>query len=166
MKSMKSVYLAVLGLCIASGAHAASVGSTIDISTTVVAACSVSTSPVDFGDYDTVTPLYANGSIDVTCTDGAPYNIALDGGANFDAPTNSRYLSDGGANSMQYAVYANAALTTTWGDTDFANTNPWPSLSDTGNGAVQPHTVYGELYHGQDVPLGSYSDVLTVTVYY
>jgi spore coat protein U-like protein len=167
MKSMKVLFLSVLGLCISGGAHSGSVGTTLDVTVTVSAACSVSTSlPVAFSSYDQTATVGASGLVDVTCTNFAPYNIALDGGANYTA--SQRNMSDAttGTFDLGYTLYADPAGTVTWGDSDFAATNPWPSVADVGDGTAQSHVVYGQLPAGQDVPIDSYSDVVNVTVHY
>jgi spore coat protein U-like protein len=163
------VFSALLGLGIFGGAYAGSVGTTIDVSVNVIAACSVTTSsPFVIPDYDGSTDIGGPlGTIDVTCSAGVPYNVALDGGQNYVAGSASgRFLSDGLGNFLPYGLMTEADPAVFWGDSDFAATTEWPSVAFVGTGVLQSHTVPGGVGAGNDVPFGTYSDVVTVTVHY
>lgn len=162
------VFSTLLGLCIFGGAYAGSVGTTIDVSVSVIPACSVSTSsPFVIPDYDGTADVGGPlGTIDVTCSAGVPYNIALDGGENYAAGTpTGRFLSDG-INLLPYGLMTEADPTVFWGDLDFAATTEWPSVAATGTGALQTHTVPGGVGAGNDVPVGVYTDLVIVTIHY
>ena len=163
------VFSTILGLCIFSSAHAGSVGATIDVSVNVVAACTVSTSsPFVIPDYDGSADVGGPiGTIDVTCSTGVSYNIALDGGQNYVLGSPSgRFLSDGVGNLLPYGLMTEADPTVFWGDSDFGATTEWPSVAAVGTGVLQTHTVPGGVGAGNDVPVGLYSDVVIVTVHY
>jgi spore coat protein U-like protein len=59
---------------------------------------------------------------------------------------------------VPYALYRNSARTQNWGSTIGSDTQ-----AGTGNGAVQPLVVYGQVA-STNYPAGSYSDVVTATV--
>ncbi len=123
----------------------------------------MTTSSVNFGNV-TGGSATANGDVSVTCSENVAYHITLDAGLNYAA--GARNLSDGGAGRFGYALYKDPALTSEWGDSDYANTfTGGSSLADTGNGALQAHTVYGRLLPGTGTP-GLYTDTVTVTVVY
>ena len=167
MKTMKLFCLFVLALCISSGVQAGSASSTLNVTTTAIAACSVTTSPVAFGDYDTVTAVNASGQINVTCSESASYFVALDQGANF-TTTTRRMQNTAAAEYLEYSLWKEVTLTTEWGDSDQANTfPPGSSVSGTGTGVEQSLIVYGFLMNDQAVSIGdSYADIVTVTVHY
>jgi spore coat protein U-like protein len=170
---MKKIVLAVtlmllLGVMVCGAAYAATATGTVNVSATVLQMCSVSTTAVNFGNYDGSQYEYlANGDITVTCLQGIPYHIALDAGENY---FSTRHISNGQGRYLQYQLYRDSSHYTQWGDADYANTFPYgSSFTDTGNGATQPHTVYGAMPNAQGtapIPVGTYTDVVNVTVYY
>jgi spore coat protein U-like protein len=68
-------------------------------------------------------------------------------------------MSDGSGHSLNYALYSDSARTLNWGETDGTDT-----VDSTGTGANQSFTVYGRVAASQNVPQGSYSDTITITV--
>jgi spore coat protein U-like protein len=166
-KLIIALFVMALGVTLGGYAYAATATSTLDVSATVITTCSVATTPIAFPDYDGSAPVYANGDVTVTCTTGAPYNIAIDAGLTYN--NSLRHVYDSvSLTQMKYYLYQDAGLLTEWGDSDQANTYlAGASLADTGSGLAQPHTVYGQLGPtGSQKPAGAYSDVVNVTVYY
>jgi spore coat protein U-like protein len=164
-KLIISLFIMALGISLSGAAYGGTETATLDVSVNKVVACTVSTTAVNFGDTDGTTMLYADGDVTVNCTPGAPYNIALDAGQNYDTAL-GRILSYG-VNTISYGLTQDPGYQTQWGDSDFANTfDEGSSLADTGDGTDQPHTVYGYVGTGNNVPAGTYTDVVTVTVYY
>jgi len=164
---MKQHLLAVTALTsflgFSLGASAATQTATLDVSVDVGGACSVSTTGIAFS-YDSNVNTTANGDVTVTCTTGTPYNIALDAGLHYSG--GYRHVSDG-TNTLQYVLGKDVSIGFEWGDSDYDNTYAFgSSLPDTGTGVAQPHTVYGLLYETPSAPTGTYTDVVTVTVYY
>lgn len=165
---MKRLFLSVAAaaatLCFASGAEAATAVTSLNVSLTAVTACSIATTPVNFGSGTGISDTQANGDITVTCSQNVPYNIALDGGYFYDG--GSRNLSNG-TTTRRYYLFRDSGLTAEWGDIDFTGNYPFgPSLTDMGNGMAQPHTVYGLTQGGTPLPAGYYYDYVTVTVHY
>lgn len=148
----------VSGVALAQG----STTGNLSVTSTVVDNCEISsTSAVAFGNYD---PAVANassnkdgtGTITLTCTQGAVAVIALDDGANADV--GQRRMTDG-TDHLQYNLYQDSARTTVWGDgADAKTADPAPSTDPVA------HTVYGRVPGGQDVPAGSYTDTVGITV--
>lgn len=121
--------------------------------------CSVTTTPIAFGIYDvfSTVPLASTGSVTVRCFFSPGAKVGLGKGSN--APTNlPRQLASGG-NRLDYNLYIDAAHTAVWGD-------PTPNHVDTGLLLWWPVTltVYGQIPAGQDVPAGTYTDTVTVTI--
>jgi spore coat protein U-like protein len=149
-----------------------------------IESCSVSADALNFGAYaspngvaiDTVhstitvtcspTPLLGLLGIIVGCQNDT-YSVQLStGNAGTYAP---RSLSSGGA-MLSYNLYTDAGRTLVWGDGIGATQTVTGNLSGVllALGACPPtpiqHPVYGRIPGSQNVPAGSYSDTITVTV--
>jgi spore coat protein U-like protein len=163
----------VLGGVTAMNAMAGSTTQTLSVSATVIANCSFTTNAVNFGSYDPVqanatTALTGTGSLLVTCTSGDSVTIDLDQGGNgtgtLTAPV--RNMSSAG-NMLAYSLFwpsaagaGGTATSTLWG------TGGGTSFAYTATGAQQTINVFGSVAGGQNVPAGSYSDTVNVTVNY
>jgi spore coat protein U-like protein len=144
-------------------AAAAQTTTTFTVTATVLASCQVAASDLDFGNYAPTSgaDTTADTAIDVTCTNGTHYTIALDGGSVAQDVT-ARAMSDGNSHSLSYGLYTSAGFTTAWGD----GTGSTITVSGTGDGTAQSTTVFGRLPAGQYVPAATYTDHITVTVTY
>lgn len=145
-----------------SVAQAQADSDTIAVSATVISSCNVDASDLPFGDYDPVSagPLDAATTVDVTCTSGTSYVVALDEGLGAGATVAVRRMT-GGADVLQYSLYRNAGRTNVWGETAGIDT-----VAGTGTGLAQTLNVYGRAPANQTAPAGSFSDTVTVTVTY
>lgn len=151
--------LAALGMVSAQAQDTA----TFDVTITLENSCELTTAPTDmaFGTVGLLNTDYtATSVVSVTCTDQAPYTLALDGGQNSD--TIRRMVFDT-ANYVSYDLYSDSGYNTLWGDgTIFGN-----AVTGTGNGQEQKVTVYGRVEAADNAttpPAGSYSDTVTVEV--
>ena len=138
------------------------VSTTLDVSATILAVCTVSTTPINFVDYDPLSPNpnYAEGSVDVTCSLNHPYNIALDMGLHPDGSGLYRGLWDG-QTSIRYLIYQDSNHSDFWGPDSF------DLLSSTGTGVLQSHIAYGAIPAGESPASNNlHTDVVNVTVYY
>lgn len=149
----------MVGLIASSALNAATVSTPLSVTLSVGAgSCSVLAAPVAFVDTGTF-PIYADGSVTVTCSNGSNYSIGLDGGLHYDGV--GRWVDDGNGNSVQYLLFQDASYLTLWGD----GVNNGPVLNDVGNGASQTHPVYGAI-PGGNFGAGPYSDAVNVSVNY
>jgi spore coat protein U-like protein len=156
--------IAAAGLCVATPAFAATVGSTLNTNATVTANCTVSTSPLAFGNVDSTSAsdVDATGGLSITCTNGSGWTASAGVGGGPLASYGNRKMTSG-ANVLNYNIYTTAARATVWGD----GTGTTGTISGTGSGSAQAVTVYGRVAGGQNsVPIGSYADVVAVTVTY
>jgi spore coat protein U-like protein len=153
----------LLPLCLGLPAQGATISTTFTVKATVLASCQVTAADLDFGNYaaGTGSDTTANSTINVTCTNGTSYTIALDGGS-VAHDVSARQMSDGNSHTLSYGLYTTAAFTTAWGD----GSGSTATVSGTGDGTAQPSTVFGQLPAGQYVPAGPYTDQITVTVTY
>jgi spore coat protein U-like protein len=133
---------------------------TFQVTANVVAACSVSASTLGFGAYDPAagSPNDSGTALQVTCTTGAAYTIGLNAGTGTGATVAARKMTLS-SNTLDYSLYQDSGRTTVWGNTPGTDT-----VASTGNGAQQSFGVYGRISAAQNVPAGSYSDTITVTV--
>jgi len=147
----------------ASNARAATTTTTFPVTATVLKACAVNANPLAFGTYDptAATPLDATTTLSVLCTVGTSFTVGLNAGTATGATVTSRKMTSG-ANTLNYALFQEAARTNNWGNTPGTDTPPAitaPVLAST-------LTVYGRIAAGQNVPAGAYTDTVTVTVNY
>ncbi len=151
---------ATMGSCATIGSsHGTSAPFTA--SATNVTTCSVSASSVNFGSTGVLqSALDATGSIGVTCTNSAPYTVALDGGTTGAADPVQRKMSKA-SEQIAYGLYQNLAHTQPWGDSVGSNT-----ASGTGSGLLQTLTVYGRVPAQATPSPGTYSDTVVVTLSY
>jgi spore coat protein U-like protein len=148
-------------------AHAGTATGTFTVTATVVNSCVLnSAGNLGFGNYDPTSATNTTGSssISVNCTKGDAYTIALNYGANGGSATN-RIMSDGAGDSLNYNLYTDSGYTLVWNSTCGAGTNcDGGTGAGPGAGNAQTYTVYGQIPAGQNVPAGSYSDTITLTV--
>lgn len=129
--------------------------------------CTVSASGVAFGNYDPLDNANSDntGSVSVTCTGSATatYTIAASAGT-------GTYLARkmvSGSQVLSYNVYIDNTRMTIWGDGSSGTSSISGSITATSGGATQTSTVYGRIPSGQQAAsVGSYNDILTVTVTY
>jgi spore coat protein U-like protein len=145
---------------------------TFTVSATVLKACTVSASNINFGNY---TPgggaLTGNSTISVKCTKTTPYTVALNAGSTTGGSYAQRLMAYG-AETLQYNLYTVAGFTTVFGD----GTLGTGTGSGTGAGlgaASQTYTAYGRLVDSTanqnaapNAAATTYSDTVTVTVTY
>jgi spore coat protein U-like protein len=157
--------LAVITAVSAQPALATTATSDLDVSATVTSNCTVSTTPIAFGDVDVTagTDVDATGGISVTCTNGTAWAASADAGQGTGASLTTRKMANG-SDLLNYVLYTDSSRTTVWGDGAGGST---ATISDTGTGTAQDSTIYGRGPSGQtSVPAGSYADTVTVTVTY
>lgn len=108
-----------------------------------------------------------NGSdtIAVTCPNKTPYNVGL---LPSDGDTDGVGImkgTGGGTDTVQYQLYQDPALSTAWGNTA-TRTSAGNGKHGTGNGTVQPLTVYAQTTSSTDVTPDRYTDTVQINVNY
>lgn len=144
-------------------ANAVTATTTFPVNATVVKACIVTANPLNFGSYDptAATNLDGTTTLSVLCTIGTSYTVGLNAGTASGATVTTRKMTNG-ANTLSYALYQDTGRTTNWGNTPATDT---PAATTAPIGATS-FTVYGRVPSGQNVPIGAYTDTITVTVNY
>jgi spore coat protein U-like protein len=156
------LFVALLGF--EGAAHAGTSTSNLAVSATVTSTCSISAGSLAFGAYDPVAASQVDGSatVSVNCTKGATTKITLGQGSHAALGSTDviplRRMSDG-TNFLSYVLFADASRTTVWGNTVLTGVAYNASSSST-----QQLSVYGRITASQDIPAGSYTDVVVATI--
>ncbi len=126
------------------------------------AGCTITLTPMSFGNYDSLiaASLDSTGDVSVSCDSGTPFTVKIDAGSNTRGTFSPRKMRTSTGATLGYNLYRDVARTELWGD----GTNNTFVQSGTGTGAAEGLTVYGRLPGGQKVPIGLYTDMVTVTV--
>jgi spore coat protein U-like protein len=132
----------------------------LNVSATVKANCTVTTVPVNFGNYDATTgaAVDQSGAVKLTCTKGTPATISLGLGG---APLAGQRTMAGGTPpaNLRYELYSDAGRVTVWNDTTGKVSMTAPDNTE------QTYAVYGRILSGQTtVSQGGYSDTVLATV--
>ncbi|WP_395331235.1 spore coat U domain-containing protein [Novosphingobium sp. BL-8H] len=145
------------------GAQAATAQNTFLVTATVQPSCTVTATGLAFGNYNPLssTPLDATSTITVNCTTGTVYTVGLNAGTTSGATVTTRQMLLS-ANALNYTLYRDSGRTNNWGNTPGTDT-PGSVTATTAAGTL---TVYGRIPALQNVPAGSYTDTVTVTVNY
>ncbi|WP_298931025.1 spore coat U domain-containing protein [uncultured Ramlibacter sp.] len=133
------------------------------VSARVNAVCDISASNLDFGVYSAqgASPLQGTTLLRATCTPNTSYQIGLNEGTSPGATVTQRKLASAAANVLNYQLYSDSARSTVWGNTPGSDT-----VTGTGTGLAQDHTVFGTIPAAQTVPSEEYVDTITVRIYY
>jgi spore coat protein U-like protein len=131
--------------------------------------CNVNVTGLSFGGYDVFStiPRDATATVTVTCNappqnPNAPIPVIISLSPGYSGSFAQRQMQRvGGPERLAYNLFTTPSFSTVWGDGSggsqtqtnlVTRTNPWNA------------TIYGRLPAGQNVPVGSYSDVITVTI--
>jgi len=149
-----------VGTCATIGSgHATSAPFTV--TATNATSCSVNASTLNFGSTGVLrSSLDATSTVTLTCTNAAPYTVALDGGLSGATNPAQRKMSQS-SEQVTYGLYQDSARTQPWGDSVGTNT-----AAGTGSGLAQMFTVYGRVPAQTTPSPGTYSDTVVVTVTY
>jgi spore coat protein U-like protein len=134
----------------------------IDVSATVVPNCRIDLTPLRFGSYDPLgmhSNAYLDASTDIllTCTRNSRATVVMDEGRGSAPGRDSRGLLFGN-DRLDYQIFTNSERTEIWGRGSRA------VHVSSQQSARQRLTVYGRIPAGQEVPSGTYFDVVTATV--
>ena len=161
LSSWKPRLLLLATAIVAAASGSALANSDSDILTvrvTVQEACSIAGSTIDFGTYSAgqQAALDAQGAISYSNCAAGTLNISLDGGTAGNVA--SRTMSNDNSDSLSYQLYRNSARNQVWGRGADAQQ---VVLLVPDSGSVP---VYGRIPGGQNVPSGSYTDTVNVTL--
>ena len=141
-------------------ANAATATTTMPVTMTITAGCTVAATSVAFGSQSVLASnTAASGTLSVTCTNTTPYNVGLDAGSGAGATVAVRKMTGPASAIINYGLFQNAGFTTAFGNTVGTNT-----VAGTGIGTSQTITVYGQVPAQSSPAPGSYADVVNVTI--
>jgi spore coat protein U-like protein len=171
MRIARHTALAVSAAATLFAGHAAAQSSpqtaNLAVSASVAANCAVSTTPLDFGNYNPLSAatVTGTGTIQLRCTRGTTPAIALNAGVN--AAGSQRRMTAGGeylaynlvrpTSNTPGAACPGVGSGTAWDST------PW-TLTSAANSSLRTYNVCGELPGSQDVSAGTYTDTVVATV--
>lgn len=168
-KAGRGFLAALLGSCCvlvagaAGTAEAATALGNLAARVVVQATCAVTSPGLNFGPRISLAAnINVNARITVTCTNTIPYAVGLGAGLYGGSVTTRKMQYALGAQTINYAIYRNAARTLNWGNTVGADT-----VAGTGSGAAQNLTARGRIPGPQVIPhAGGYADTVQITVTY
>ena len=143
--------------------QSSSATASLTVSATVSKNCTITTAPVAFGAYDSVTanataPLDGTGTVTVTCTKGAAAKVGLNAGGNAQGTT--RRMAGAATEYLTYELYKDTAHATVWGNTAATGLD----VPAAPNQNPRNFTVYGRVAQHQDAAVGTYTDTVVATV--
>jgi spore coat protein U-like protein len=120
--------------------------------------------------FNTYTPsagnLNVSTNLQVRCTSGVPFQIALGGGGSGNVANRRMSATGAPAETLAYQLYTDAAYTTIWGD----GSSGTAVRSSVGTPGPQTFTIYGRIPDSGTnlaaAPRTDYRDVVTITVTY
>ncbi len=133
----------------AASAMAATATGTLTVTALVNNSCTIGNATLDFGTYLTATGSTAAASVNVTCTLGTTYTLAIGQGLHYDSVGATNRLKAN--NKGMYYIPYSAAFTA-------------PTL--VGSGVAIPTAITGTAAAGANVPGDTYADSVIMTVTY
>ena len=135
------------------------------VTSVVYAACTVSTTSINFGSYDFLSSAAetGTGSITLSCSPQANVQIAIGASFNSGGFYPRMMQHDVSNDTLDYNIYTSAAMMQVWGDGTHGT-----ATVDSRNvrKSNSPIIVYGKIVPLQNVPAGNYSEPLIVTITY
>jgi spore coat protein U-like protein len=136
-------------------------------STSMAFQCDVTASSISFGSYDifSSTPKDTVGTVRVSCNipaqnPHAPLMVTVSLSQGMSGNIGQRQLESAGGGRLNYNLYSNSSFSNIWGDGgSFAAQTAFITKETPYNA-----TIYSRIPAKQNVPVGSYSDVITVTI--
>lgn len=130
--------------------------------------CTIAAQPLNFGNHNNLSVARdAQTSLTVTCTNGTPYTVKLDGGRS--GSFNPRRMSLNGmlgGPTIDYNLYTDAARSLVWGVGGGNGNTVLGQGTGNGQGNPQVLTVYGRVPPVASFIAGAYRDTVTATVEY
>lgn len=133
----------------------------LQVTGTVLSACRVSATPINFGTASLLrNGVDAQGTISVTCSRGTPFAIKLGGGNAAATDPRSRSLRQSSGALVTYGIFQDAARTIPWGNQESNDLNVAAAT-----GLTQVFPAFGRVPAQRATP-GTYSDTVLVEVTY
>jgi spore coat protein U domain-containing protein, fimbrial subunit CupE1/2/3/6 len=138
------------------------VGGAIHVGLEVIDECTIDTEDIDFGQVGIVqSDINTTADITIECTKRTPYAIALNKGV-VGASTANRQMENGDGDLINYNLYSDSGWGSIWGSVVGTDTVD----SASADGADEVLTIYAKVPSHQNVPIGTYADTITATIWY
>lgn len=136
------------------------------LTSNVYARCSVSSTSVIFANYDVFSSTAATGtgSITLSCSPAANVEIAVGASFNSGAFSPRRMKHAVYSDTLDYNLYTSPTMIQIWGDG--TNGTATAAYNNVKKSNIPPVSIYGKIVPLQNIPAGSYSDQLTITITY
>ena len=169
MRRLQAILLLTVVVLHSTGALAGTTTGSLTVTATVSSACSLSSGggTLSFGTYDSIntnasSPLLQVSSFQLQCTNGTNATITLGQGQNPSAGSQDsaplRNMTDGQQHYLNYQLYTTAARKAVWDNQT--------GVTQLATGTMQTLYVYGSIPGGQNLPAGTYTDTVVITVSY
>lgn len=177
MSSLPFTVLGAVALATLSSAAVAqtvtNITSTFNVALAVKSKCAITTTPIPDINLGTVDAnsgtAQGNATFNVLCTKRTPFSIAMQPSGTPASATGAGTLKgaiSGNTDTVAYALFSNAAMTTAWGSTAGTGGNVVTNTGTSDGAAQLPITVYAKVSTVGNVLPDSYRDVVTVTLSY
>ncbi|MFD0739592.1 spore coat protein U domain-containing protein [Lysobacter koreensis] len=138
---------------------------TLRASATLQGSCTIAAQTLNFGTHNILNVVRdAQANLTVTCTNGTPYTVKLDGGRAADVNARRMYLNGVGPQTIAYNLYTDSGRATIWGTGGGSGSTVLGNGTGSGQGSPQTLVVYGRVPVTPAFTAGAYSDVVTATV--
>ena len=130
-------------------------------------ACAVGSTNLVFPGYNpfSLLPTDITGTITVSCTgtsgDVAGNVIQLSTG---NSSVYTTRVMRSGSLELNYNLFTSPTLSTPWGDGNAGSATVTGAIFITNTSATNRYPVYGRIFPGQNLPAGTYSDTITITL--
>jgi spore coat protein U-like protein len=177
MKSFSFAAAILAGTAILAASPAFAVGSNtvgdpIGVSLTVNDECTIQTDNLAFGSTGIVEgDITTSADITIECTKHTPYAIALSAGGSGDDSdrTMSNTTNPLFTDPLHYQLYRDSGHNQLWGSdigTNTADSATVVGVTGGATGADEVHTINALVPAHQNVPIGTYNDTITATIWY
>ncbi len=163
--------LALVGTCMALTGQAGTSTGIMTVSADIEGACSVSVSPMSFGDVVPGIVKETEAVVLVVCTSGTTYTLDLGDGMNHTTTGGMgsnlyRRQMASGANRLPYMVFQEAARATEIAATSALAATDNLLTSTVGTGSAQTKTIFGRIVGNESTtkPSGIYVDTVVITI--
>lgn len=129
------------------------------------AACTISTLPITFGNYDVfaTVDLDSTSTLTVSCDQRVRVEVAIGTSSHSGGFEPRQMKHTTGSDLLDYNLYTRANRNRIWGD---GSGNTRTLSRRVRNNRPRDFTVYGRIPAGQDISVGQYNDTLVVTINY
>ncbi|MHB8120785.1 MAG: Csu type fimbrial protein [Desulfuromonadaceae bacterium] len=136
------------------------------LTSNVYAGCTVSSTSIIFANYDVLSSIGATGTGSITVSCGPPAHVVIAVGASSNSgaysPRSMKHALY--SDTLDYNLYTSPGMIQVWGDG--TNGTATVACNNVKKNNTPPIRIYGKITPLQNVPAGSYSDQLVVTVTY